>query len=167
MAKFQAVTQDHVNAIMVEMQNETVTLEAGVMHYMQGSITVETKVPSLGGILKAGVTGETLFRPTYSGTGRIMLEPSFDQFFTLTLNNETLILDQGAFVACDAYHHELASGGRLAGAVGWSPRTDEVVAASGGAAGVAAGGGQLRDLLADYARERGITVPAPTTRSST
>jgi RNA polymerase sigma-70 factor (ECF subfamily) len=25
----------------------------------------------------------------------------------------------------------------------------------------------LRDLLADYARERGITVPAPTTRSST
>jgi RNA polymerase sigma-70 factor (ECF subfamily) len=25
----------------------------------------------------------------------------------------------------------------------------------------------LRDLLADYARERGITVPAPTTRSTT
>lgn len=102
MAKYQAITKDHVNAIMVELDNESVVLESGAMHYMQGNISVETKNPGLGGVLKAGVTGENIFRPTYTGTGRIMLAPSFDQFFTLTLNNETMILDQGAFLACDA-----------------------------------------------------------------
>lgn len=37
-------------------------------------------------------------------------------------------------IACDAYEHELAGGGRLNGCVGWSPRTDEVIEASGGSA---------------------------------
>ena len=40
-----------------------------------------------------------------------------------------------AFVACDAYGHELASGARrLQGCVGWTPRTDEIIEASNGEA---------------------------------
>jgi NitT/TauT family transport system substrate-binding protein len=45
-----------------------------------------------------------------------------------------LVFYADAFLACDAYAFELAGARRLAGAVGWSPRTDEVVAASNGAA---------------------------------
>ncbi|MCL6713005.1 phosphate ABC transporter substrate-binding/OmpA family protein [Pseudomonas sp. R2.Fl] len=46
-----------------------------------------------------------------------------------------LVFYEDAFVACDAYEHELQGGApRLNGCVGWSPRTDEVVAASGGRA---------------------------------
>lgn len=46
-----------------------------------------------------------------------------------------LVFYEDAFVACDAYEHELQGGSpRLNGCVGWSPRTDEVVAASGGRA---------------------------------
>jgi NitT/TauT family transport system substrate-binding protein len=46
-----------------------------------------------------------------------------------------LVFYEDAFVACDAYQHELASGaGRLNGCVGWTPRTDEVIEASNGAA---------------------------------
>ena len=42
---------------------------------------------------------------------------------------------EDAFIACDAYEHELARATpRLNGCVGWSPRTDEVVAASAGKA---------------------------------
>ena len=48
-----------------------------------------------------------------------------------------LVFYEDAFVACDAYEAELAiSRPRLNGCVGWSPRTDEVVAASGGHAKV-------------------------------
>jgi NitT/TauT family transport system substrate-binding protein len=48
-----------------------------------------------------------------------------------------LVFYEDAFVACDAYEHELAhSRPRLAGCVGWTPRTDEVVEASNGAAKV-------------------------------
>jgi NitT/TauT family transport system substrate-binding protein len=47
-----------------------------------------------------------------------------------------LVFYADAFAACDAYQHSLASGGRLNGCVGWTPKTDEVVAASNGAAKV-------------------------------
>jgi NitT/TauT family transport system substrate-binding protein len=46
-----------------------------------------------------------------------------------------LVFYEDAFTACDAYQHELASGsGRLNGCVGWTPKTDEVIEASKGAA---------------------------------
>lgn len=47
-----------------------------------------------------------------------------------------LVFYEDAFKACDAYQFELAGKHRLTGCVGWSPRTDEVVAASKGAAKV-------------------------------
>jgi NitT/TauT family transport system substrate-binding protein len=48
-----------------------------------------------------------------------------------------LVFYEDAFVACDAYQHELAGRNpQLNGCVGWSPRTDEVVAASNGRAKV-------------------------------
>jgi NitT/TauT family transport system substrate-binding protein len=48
-----------------------------------------------------------------------------------------LVFYEDAFQACDAYQHELASGSRrLSGCVGWTPKTDEVVEASNGAAKV-------------------------------
>lgn len=48
-----------------------------------------------------------------------------------------LVFYEDAFVACDAYAHELArSQSRLNGCVGWTPRTDEVVEKSNGAAKV-------------------------------
>lgn len=102
MPKYGEHSENNVNYVTIELQNETVTIESGAMHFMQGQITVETKMPSLGGILKAGVTGENIFRPTYTGTGRIMLTPSFNDYFMLPLNNESYILDHGAFVACDS-----------------------------------------------------------------
>jgi NitT/TauT family transport system substrate-binding protein len=45
-----------------------------------------------------------------------------------------LVFYDDAFVACDAYQHELAGGHRLNGCVGWTPKTDEVIEASKGAA---------------------------------
>lgn len=48
-----------------------------------------------------------------------------------------LVFYEDAFIACDAYQHELArSQPRLNGCVGWTPRTDEVVEKSGGRAKV-------------------------------
>ncbi len=48
-----------------------------------------------------------------------------------------LVFYEDAFVACDAYSHELASRSpKLAGCVGWTPRTDEVVENSNGRAKV-------------------------------
>jgi NitT/TauT family transport system substrate-binding protein len=45
-----------------------------------------------------------------------------------------LVFYEDAFAACDAYQHELAGDHRLNGCVGWTPKTDEVIEASKGAA---------------------------------
>lgn len=47
-----------------------------------------------------------------------------------------LVFYEDAFVACDAYEHELTGSQRLNGCVGWTPSTDEVVEKSNGAAKV-------------------------------
>lgn len=47
-----------------------------------------------------------------------------------------LVFYEDAFVACDAYAYELGGSQRLNGCVGWTPRTDEVVEKSNGAAKV-------------------------------
>jgi NitT/TauT family transport system substrate-binding protein len=50
-------------------------------------------------------------------------------------NELGLVFYDDAFVACDAYEHELAGNtGRLVGCVGWTPRTDEVIEKSSGRA---------------------------------
>ncbi len=72
-----------------------------------------------------------------------------------------LVFYEDAFVACDAYHHELASDGRLAGAVGWSPRTDEVVAASGGAAKVLASNRNLLVIADILCVNKGFAASHP------
>lgn len=67
-------------------------------------------------------------------------------------NELGLVFYEDAFIACDAYRHELAGKRpRLQGCVGWSPRTDEVVAASNGRAKVLVSNRNLlviADLLA-------------------
>jgi len=45
-----------------------------------------------------------------------------------------LVFYEDAFVACDAYAHELNGRNRLNGCVGWKPKTDEVIEASNGRA---------------------------------
>jgi len=52
-------------------------------------------------------------------------------------NELGLVFYDDAFVACDAYGHELSrKSPRLNGCVGWTPRTDEIVAAANGRAKV-------------------------------
>jgi len=45
-----------------------------------------------------------------------------------------LVFYEDAFIACDAYAHELKGRKRLNGCVGWTPKTDEVIEASNGGA---------------------------------
>jgi NitT/TauT family transport system substrate-binding protein len=73
-----------------------------------------------------------------------------------------LVFYEDAFVACDAYEHELArSHPRLAGCVGWTPRTDEVVEASNGAAKVLASNRNLLVIADVLAVNKGLAKEHP------
>jgi NitT/TauT family transport system substrate-binding protein len=73
-----------------------------------------------------------------------------------------LVFFEDAFVACDAYEHELGRDlPRLAGCVGWTPRTDEVVEASKGAAKVLVSNRNLLVIADVLAVNKGFAKAQP------
>ena len=69
------------------------------MYYMIGDITMESKMPSVGGFLKAALSSESIFRPTYTGTGELYLELTAGGIHSMHLDNETWILENGPTTA--------------------------------------------------------------------
>ena len=90
-----------VRQIALYLNNESVTVERGAMSYFQGALEMVSGVTAgnaLGKMLKASVTGEQMSQPKYTGTGMLVLEPSFRHFLTLKLaENESIIVDDGMF----------------------------------------------------------------------
>jgi uncharacterized protein (AIM24 family) len=101
MAKFEIIERENLRLVKTTLQNETVRTESGAMYYMRGNITMQSKTPSAGGFLKSLATGENIFRPTYTGTGELYLEPSLNGYHILELAGSEWILDTGAYWASD------------------------------------------------------------------
>jgi uncharacterized protein (AIM24 family) len=102
MAKFEIIENEGVRMVKATLENEMIRTEAGALYYMQGAITMESKAPSIGGFLKSVAGGESIFRPTYTGTGTIFLEPSLGGFHLFDVAEQTWILESGAYWASDA-----------------------------------------------------------------
>lgn len=92
--------------VRITMNNATMTLESGALHFMKGNIDIQSNLGGVGGMIKKFVssklTGETMFKPHYTGAGEIYLEPSFGHYLLLEMNNEELIADNGMFYACES-----------------------------------------------------------------
>jgi uncharacterized protein (AIM24 family) len=97
MAHFEVIEQEGVRLMKVTLQDETVRTESGALYYMRGRITMETKSPSVSGLLKALATGESVFRPTYTGSGELFLEPTFGGYHVFDVAGKEWILEDGAY----------------------------------------------------------------------
>lgn len=90
--------------VKILMKNGVIKTEAGALYYQLGDIESETKMGGIGGFVKKAVSGkvtnESAARPVYTGTGEIVLEPSFKHYILLKLNNEKIIVDRGMFFCC-------------------------------------------------------------------
>lgn len=86
----------------ITLQNTSVSIEAGLLHYWVGQIQMNAAAPSLGGMAKSFLTKEKAVRPVYTGMGEVYLEPTFGEIEFLELDGQQMwILDRGAFLACD------------------------------------------------------------------
>jgi uncharacterized protein (AIM24 family) len=101
MPQFEVVEREGVRLVKVTLHQETVRTESGALYYMRGQLTMESKTPGLGGFIKALASGESIFRPTYTGTGELWLEPSFGEFHVLECGGGTWIAESGAYWASE------------------------------------------------------------------
>jgi uncharacterized protein (AIM24 family) len=114
--------------IKITLKNGEAITESGALQYLHGNITIENKSGGMAGlgkaVLKSLVTNETIFRPRYSGTGTIYLEPTFGHYLIYPLNGEELIVDKGLYACSEgaitvgvATQKNLSAG--MAGGEGW------------------------------------------------
>ncbi len=103
MATFEVVQAEGQKMVKVTLEGDTVRAESGALHYFLGNIEVQSKSPTAGGVLSGMLTGEKIFKPVYTGHGEVFLgPPNFGEYVVLKLDNESWVLDQGAYVCSDA-----------------------------------------------------------------
>jgi len=102
MAEYKIHSINDVQYVEITMSDDTIIVEAGLMHYYQGDIIIENTMPGAKKMVKARLSGEKIFRPSYQGTGKLVLTPSFKDYYALQMNDETYIIDKGAFCAADS-----------------------------------------------------------------
>lgn len=90
-----------VRQIALYLNNDKVTIEKGAMSYFQGNLEMVSGVTlgnALGRMVRGAVTGEQMAQPQYTGTGMLVLEPSFRHFLVLELApGESIVIDDGMF----------------------------------------------------------------------
>ena len=102
MATFEIVEQEGMRFVKIGLENETVRAESGALSTMSGDIVMDVPLPSVGKLLKSYLSEEAYLRPTYTGTGDVLLEPSYNGFYVFDLQGESWILASGIYWASEA-----------------------------------------------------------------
>jgi uncharacterized protein (AIM24 family) len=93
-----------LKTVCVTLQNSSFTSEPGALHYFQGKIDMRSEGGGgVGGFLNRAIqsmaTGETMYKTEYKGTGLIYLEPTYNHYLMLEIDNDEIVTDKSAFVA--------------------------------------------------------------------
>lgn len=102
MAKFEVSEREGMRWVEVHLQHELVRIESGALSYLIGDIAIHSKlIPSFGGLIRSLMADESVYRPTYTGTGIITLESSLGGFHVFRLRGESWILERGTYWASE------------------------------------------------------------------
>lgn len=93
--------------VRIILDNNSYTLSAGAMQWTCGDINMTSDVKGVGDMVgkmfSSKMTKESAIKPKYSGTGVIMLEPTYKYILLEEVSNwNGLVLEDGLFLACDS-----------------------------------------------------------------
>jgi len=102
MATFLINQLEGMHYVEIHLNQEMVRCEAGSLNYMLGKIRIHSQlIPSVGSVVSSWMAGESVYRPTYTGSGVITLESSLGGFHVLELQGQSWILEKGAYWASE------------------------------------------------------------------
>ena len=93
--------------VLCKLDNSTVKLQAGAMQWITGDVEMNSGVSGakdfFGKLVKGAVTGESAVKPLYTGTGCVMLEPTYNFLLIEDVASwgKGIVLDDGLFLACE------------------------------------------------------------------
>ena len=94
--------------VVCDVNKSNITVQAGAMQWMVGDVRATTGIKGVGDFLgktmRGSVTGESAIKPEYTGTGTLVLEPTYKHILLLDVNdwNGSVVLDDGLFLACES-----------------------------------------------------------------
>lgn len=94
--------------VLIELKNNSYITSAGAMQWTLGNIESESDVKGvgdfLGKALKGTVTKESTVKPRYTGSGVLMLEPTYNHLIIEDISNwgNGMVIDDGMFLACES-----------------------------------------------------------------
>lgn len=106
-AYFMAKMGCRMRQLKVDINDDAIRLNPGAMKMMFGDVESQTGIKGVGDILgkavKSKMTGDSVVKPVYKGTGIVITEPTFDHMLIEDLSewNGEMVCDDGSFVACD------------------------------------------------------------------
>lgn len=92
--------------VVIELNGGGIILQAGAMQMMLGNVEAATNVKGVGDMfmkaLSSKATGESAIKPKYSGTGLMVLEPTWKYVLLEDLAEwgGSITVDDGLFLAC-------------------------------------------------------------------
>lgn len=92
--------------VLIELKDNGCVVQAGAMQWMSGDVSMGSGVKGVGNFIgkmvSAKVTGESTVKPEYTGTGSVMLEPTYKYILLIDVSKwGSIVLDDGLFLACD------------------------------------------------------------------
>jgi len=106
MARFEVQQLEGMRFVDIHLHHEMVRCEAGALSYLRGDIAIHSQlIPSVGGLFSSVIAAESVYRPTYAGTGVITLASTLGGFHVFELKGESWILEKGAYWASDGNVH--------------------------------------------------------------
>ena len=94
--------------VICDLKEANITLQAGAMQWMVGDVNATTGIKGVGDLfskaVRGKVTGESAIKPEYTGSGTLVLEPTYKHIILLDVAewNGSIVLDDGLFLACDS-----------------------------------------------------------------
>ena len=94
--------------VVCDLSKANITLQAGAMQWTVGDVKATTGVKGVGDFfsksLRGSVTGESAIKPEYTGSGILVLEPTYKHILLIDTADwgGNVVLDDGLFLACDS-----------------------------------------------------------------
>lgn len=94
--------------VICDLSQANITTQAGAMQWTVGDVNATTGIKGVGDLfgkaLRGSVTGESAIKPEYTGSGTLVLEPTYKHLLLLDVADwdGSIVLDDGLFLACDS-----------------------------------------------------------------
>lgn len=110
--------------VICDVGRSPVTVQAGAMQWTVGNVNATTGLKGVGDLLgkamRGKVSGESAIKPEYTGSGTLVLEPTYKYLLLVDLAdwNGSIVLDDGLFLACESsLQHKAVMRSNLSSAV--------------------------------------------------